>query len=283
MPIATHEYDFIRDLVKTRAGIVLEAGKEYLVESRLTPLMRREGYPAIDKMLTAMKSGPTALALTQKVVEAMTTNETSFFRDTHPFEALRDSVIPEIVKRRAATRTVNLWCAAASSGQEPYTIAMVIREHFAHLLNSGWKFNMLATDISTEMIARCRAGKYSQLEINRGLPAALLVKYFHKHGMEWEIDESLRKMIDFRETNLCGDWPGISNLDIVFMRNVLIYFSLDTKRQILGKVRRALRPDGYLFLGGAETTINIDDCYDRVQIVKSGIYQVRATEVRNAA
>lgn len=275
MPIATHEYEFIRELVRTRAGIVLEAGKEYLVESRIAPLIRREGLKDTDDLLNKMRSGPLAMSMTQKVIEAMTTNETSFFRDIHPFEALRDSVIPELVKRRQDSRTINIWCAAASSGQEPYTIAMVIRENFSHLLAAGWKINVVATDISAEMIARCKAGKFSQLEINRGLPALLMIKYFKKNGMDWMVDDSLKKLIDFRETNLTTDWHGLGGLDVVFMRNVLIYFSLETKRQILGKVRKVMRPDGYLFLGGAETTINIDDAYDRVQIVKSGIYQVR--------
>jgi chemotaxis protein methyltransferase CheR len=277
MPIATHEYEYIRELVRQRSGIVLEAGKEYLVDSRLTPLARREGYANAEELLGNMRTGPKALSLQYKVIEAMTTNETSFFRDIHPFESLRDTVIPELLKARSASRTLNIWCAASSSGQEPYTIAMVLKEHFGHLFGTGggWKLRFVATDLSGEMVRRSREGKYTQLEINRGLPAALMVKYFKRHGMEWQIDESLRKMIEFRELNLCEDWPTISEMDVVFMRNVLIYFSLETKRQILGKVRRSMRPDGYLFLGGAETTINIDDAYDRVQLVKGGVYQVR--------
>lgn len=277
MPIAPHEYEFIRDLVRSKSGITLEAGKEYLVETRLLPLSRSEGCASIDELLTRMKSGPQALALTRKVIEAMTTNETSFFRDIHPFEALRDTVIPDLIKRRQATKTLSIWCGAASSGQEPYTVAMVLKEHFPQLFVEGWRISFVATDLSSEMIRRCREGRFSQLEINRGLPATLMVKYFKKHGMEWQIDESLRRMIDFREMNLCDDWPSLAapgTLDLVFMRNVLIYFSLETKRQILGKVRRLLRPDGYLFLGGAETTLNIDDNYDRLQIQKTGIYRV---------
>jgi len=277
MPIAPHEYEYIRDLVRAKSGITLEAGKEYLVETRLLPLARSEGCSGIDELLSRMKSGPQALSLTRKVIEAMTTNETSFFRDIHPFEALRDKVLPELVARRQATKTLSIWCGAASSGQEPYTVALVLKEHFPQLFTGGWKISFVATDLSSEMIRRCREGRYSQLEINRGLPAPLMVKYFKKHGMEWQIDESLRRLIEFREMNLCDEWPLLGppqSLDLVFLRNVLIYFSLETKRQILGKVRRLLRPDGYLFLGGAETTLNVDDNYDRLQIQKTGIYKV---------
>lgn len=277
MPIAPHEYEFIRELVRSKSGITLEAGKEYLVETRLLPLSRSEGCASVEELLTRMKSGPQATALTRKVIEAMTTNETSFFRDIHPFEALRDTVLPDLIKRRQATKALSIWCGASSSGQEPYTVAMVLKEHFPQLFIEGWRISFVATDLSSEMIRRCREGRFSQLEINRGLPAALMVKYFKKHGMEWQIDESLRRMIDFRVMNLCDEWPFLAapgTLDLVFMRNVLIYFSLETKRQILGKVRRLLRPDGYLFLGGAETTLNIDDNYDRLQIQKTGIYRL---------
>ncbi len=276
MPIAPHEYEYIRELVRVRAGITLESGKEYLVETRLTPLARHEGLKGIDDLISKMRSGPLALSLIRKVIEAMTTNETSFFRDMHPFDALRDKVIPDLLAKRAVSKTISIWCAAASSGQEPYTTLMLLRENFPQLFTGGWRFNFVATDLSSEMIRRCKEGKFSQLEVNRGLPAALMVKYFKKNGMEWQIDEQLRKACEFREMNLCEDWHGLGNIDIVFMRNVLIYFSVETKRQILGKVRKIMKPDGYLFLGGAETTINIDDAYDRVQIQRSGIYQVRS-------
>lgn len=277
MPIATADYEFIRDLVRSRSGITLEAGKEYLVETRLLPLSRNEGFASVGELVARLRSSPGPSPLLRKVIEAMTTNETSFFRDIHPFEALRDTILPELIQARQATKTLSIWCAAASSGQEPYTIAIILREHFPQLFNSGWRVQFIATDLSSEMIRRCREGRYSQLEVNRGMPAGLLVKYFKKHGMEWQVDESLRRLIDFRELNLCDEWPMLTapgTLDLVFMRNVLIYFSLETKRQILGKVRRLLRPDGYLFLGGAETTINVDENYQRLQIQKTGIYRL---------
>lgn len=276
MPIAPQDFEYICELIRRRAGITLEPGKEYLVESRLVPLAKQEGLKGIEDLLAKMKTGPLAMSLTRKVIESMTTNETSFFRDIHPFDALRDKVIPDLIARRSTTRTLSIWCAAASSGQEPYTILMLLRENFPQLFNGGWRFQFVGTDLSSEMIRRCREGKFSQLEINRGLPAQLMVKYFKKTGMDWQIDEQLRKACEFREMNLCDEWTGLSNIDIVFMRNVLIYFSVETKRQILGKVRKVMKPDGYLFLGGAETTINIDESYDRLQIQRSGIYQVKA-------
>lgn len=275
MPIPPQDYEFVRELVRSRSGIVLEAGKEYLFDTRLAPLARQAGLPGLEQLVARMRSGPDAFALQRKVVEAMTTNETSFFRDIHPFDALREKILPDLIKARASTRTLNFWCAASSSGQEPYSVALLLREHFPQLFDGSWKLSFVATDLSSEMVRRCREGKFSQLEINRGLPASMMVRYFKKHGMEWQIDEQLRKLVDFRELNLCDDWHGLGSLDIVFMRNVLIYFSLDTKRQILGKVRRLLRPDGFLFLGGAETTINIDENYDRIQVQKGGVYQVR--------
>jgi len=211
--------------------------------------------------------------LHQKVVEAMTTNETSFFRDVHPFEALKKAVLPELIKKRATERKLNMWCAASSSGQEPYTMAMILREHFPTLAN--WTVRFIASDISMEMLERARAGRYSQLELNRGMPAPLLVKYFQRQGMEWQIKEDLRRMVEFRQMNLADTWPSLPEMDLVFMRNVLIYFDVPTKKEILGKVRRLLRPDGYLFLGIAETTLNLDGAFERVQFDKSGCYRLR--------
>lgn len=278
MSIAPHEYEFVRELVRSRSGIVLEAGKEYLIDSRLSILAKSEGIADLKQLVERMRTGSSALTLQRRVIEAMTTNETSFFRDIHPFEALRQTVIPELLTRRSAQRTLNIWCAAASSGQEPYTVAMLLRESFPQLFAQPqpWKVKFVATDISSEMIRRCREGIFSQLEINRGLPSNLMVKYFKKNGMVWQIDESLRNMIEFRELNLCDDHTEFRDLDIVFMRNVLIYFSLETKRQILARVRKQMRPDGYLLLGGAETTLNIDENYDRLQIQRSGIYRIKS-------
>ena len=206
-------------------------------------------------------------------VEAMTTNETSFFRDVTPFEALKKEVIPQLIARRAAEKTLSIWCAASSTGQEPYSLAMLLREHFP-VLNS-WKLYLMASDISTEVLARARQGKFSQLEVNRGLPASMLVKYFHREGLEWQISDQLRRQIEFREINLAKEWPYIPMLDLVLMRNVLIYFDIKTKKEILEKTRRRLKPDGVLFLGTAETTLNLDDSFVRNQFEQTSYYQIK--------
>jgi chemotaxis protein methyltransferase CheR len=280
MTISATDFQYICDVVREHSGIVLETGKEYLVEARLTALARQQKLESVAVLVSKVRAEPNG-QLQKLVVEAMTTNETSFFRDHHPFEALKSSVIPAVMAQRAATKTMNIWCAASSTGQEPYTIAMTLFEAIPKL--SEWKINFVATDLSAEMVARSRAGKYNQIEINRGLPAALMVKYFDRHGLEWQVKEPLRKMIDFREMNLTRSWPLLPQMDIIFMRNVLIYFDSQTKREILARTRQVLKPDGYLFLGCAETTLCLDDAYERTQIEKSGCYRIRQQPLAKAA
>lgn len=272
MPITTAEFDYVRDLVRQRAAIVLDPGKEYLVESRLGQLARQQGIESISVLVEQLRR-PNAAELESQVVEAMTTNETSFYRDIHPFEALRTTVLPELIKRRSSERILNIWSAACSTGQEPYTIAMLIKEHFPEI--AGWTVRILATDLSTEVLDKAREGRYAQIEVNRGLPAPLLVKYFDRAGMGWQVKPDLKRMVDFRPMNLITPWPSLARMDLVFLRNVLIYFDVDTKRQILGRVAQHLRPDGYLFLGAAETTVNVHDGFERVQIEKAGCYRPR--------
>jgi chemotaxis protein methyltransferase CheR len=269
--ISDTDFSYVRDLIYRQAAIVLEKEKSYLVEARLSPLLRKHGFRSLTEMIAQMRRQPNN-GLRFDVVEAMTTNETSFFRDIHPFELLKKKVLPDLIKRRAALRQLNIWCAAASSGQEPYTILLLLRENFPEL--SAWKVNFLATDISKEMLDRCREGCYSQLEVNRGLPAPLLVKYFQKIGTEWQITEKLRRLIDFRQLNLAQPWPVLPAMDVILMRNVLIYFDVETKKTILARVRKTLKPDGYFFLGGAETTLNLDDSFKRVQVDKTAYYQI---------
>lgn len=271
MALSDAEFQYIRDFVYQKAAIVLDAGKGYLIESRLQPIAKREGFGSLSDFIAKLRAQP-ANGLHASVVEAMTTNETYFFRDVHPFDMLKKIIMPELIAKRAAQRELNIWCAAASSGQEPYTMLMVLRESFPQL--AGWKVRFIATDISKEMLTRCQEGCYSQLEVNRGLPAPLLVKYFQKIGLEWQIKDDLRKAIEFKELNLAAPWPVLPPLDIVFMRNVLIYFNVETKKAIFAKLKRALRPDGYLFLGGAETTIGIDDTFKRVALEKASYYQI---------
>jgi len=266
------EFDCIRRLVLEESAIVLEADKQYLAESRLLPLARREGFDSISSLIASLVPKKFD-GLHRKVVEAMTTNETSFFRDFHPFEALRKSILPEFIMRRASSKELNFWSAACSSGQEPYSLVMLLQNEFPSL--ADWNVRIVASELSTEMLARAQEGRYSQLEVNRGLPASLLVKYFQQHGSDWQIREDLRRQVEFRTVNLAENWPPLPPMDVVLMRNVLIYFGLDTKKRILGRVRQLLRPDGFLFLGGTETTFNLDDAFERVRFDRTICYQVR--------
>lgn len=267
------DFEFVRDLMLKSAAIVLEAGKEYLVESRLAPLAHQEGFASLAELIDQLRKQPFN-GLHWKIIEAMTTNETSFFRDVHPFEALKRAILPELLTKRAHERRLHIWCAASSSGQEPYSVAMLLREYFPTL--ASWTIRFVASDISTDMLARSREGRYSQLEVNRGLPATLLVKYFQRQGTEWQIKEELRQMIEFQQVNLAKTWPSLPPMDIILMRNVMIYFDVATRKAILNKIYRLLRPDGYLFLGGAETTMNLDDAFERVEFEKSGCYRLRS-------
>jgi chemotaxis protein methyltransferase CheR len=268
--LSTADFNYVRDLVQRRSSIVLEPEKAYLVDARLQGLARREGFPSPEDLVSTLRTGPTALM--QKVVEAMTTNETSFFRDIHPFEALRKTILPDLIRKRSSERRLAIWCGASSTGQEPYTMALILREHFPEL--ATWTVRFLATDLSTEVLDKARKGRYSQLEINRGMPAPLLVKYFVKEGIEWVLKEDVRRMIEFAKLNLIEPWPLVPPVDLVMLRNVLIYFDIATKKQILAKIRSKLRPDGVLILGGAETTHNLDEAYERVPGEKFSCYRV---------
>jgi chemotaxis protein methyltransferase CheR len=272
MPINSADFEFVRSLVLAQAGIVLEPGKEYLVESRLQPIVRREGLGSLDELVAKLRS-PMGGGLNHKVVDAMTTNETTFFRDVDPFEALRKFVIPGLIESKKLTRRLSIWYAASSTGQEPYSVSMLIREHFPQLLS--WDLQQLATDISPSVLARAREGRYSQIEINRGLPANYLIKYFTKMGNDWQLSDAVRRMVRFEELNLIRPWPAMADVDIVMIRNVMIYFDIEAKKQILGRIRRILNPDGYLFLGGAETTMNLDDTFARQQYERAGCYRPR--------
>lgn len=281
MALTPQDFDFISRLVRAKSGIVLETGKEYLVDARLSAVAKEHKLASIAALVDRLKASNFD-PLHQRVIEAMTTNETSFFRDIYPFEAFRNTILPAVMAARSATRTLSFWCGAASTGQEPYTIAMILHEAIPMI--SNWRIEFLCTDISTEMIARSKAGKYSQLEIGRGMPPAMLAKYFDKIGpAEWQVKKQLRDMIQFRELNLTQAWGMMPTIDICFLRNVLIYFDTATKKEILGRIRKLLRPDGYLFLGSAESTVNLDDEYERMAIDRSGCYRRRAITASKAA
>lgn len=272
MPLSKSDFNYIRELVLERSAIVLEDGKEYLVESRIGQVIKAEGYETISDLVETLRRNSNN-GLQSKVIEALTTNETSFFRDIYPFETLKDAILPQLLNSRRKERKLNIWCAASSSGQEPYSIAMLIRENFPELLD--WKLNFIASDISEKMLDRCRSGKFSQLEVNRGLSASLLVKYFEKSGSAWFIKEPFRKMIHFQQINLSRELPYLPKMDIVFMRNVLIYFDIETKKKILNQLKILLQPDGFLFLGAAESTINLDNSFERMDYKHSGCYRLK--------
>lgn len=270
--LADFEFDYIRAFVRERSAIVLDDNKQYLVQTRLASVLRDASLPSFSALVDELRRRPRGdLALA--VIEAMTTNETSFFRDKHPFDAVTDHIIPELTNANPSA-LVSIWCGACSSGQEPYSLAIALWEKHPSLMRSG-RVRILATDIAPSMVARCRAGRFSALEVNRGLPARYLVRYFEQSGTDWVARPELRAAIDARELNLLGAWTGVPRCDLVWLRNVLIYFSPETKAEVLGRVRReVLKPGGYLFLGASETTLNIDDNYVRREVGRSTCYQI---------
>jgi chemotaxis protein methyltransferase CheR len=271
MSMSATDLAFVANLVRRESSIVLGPDKEYLIEARLLPLARETGAANVAELVSRFQRSPDPL-VRQRVVEALTTNETSWFRDREPFKALTEAVVPDLVRARAASRRLRVWSAACSSGQEPYSLAIELRCS----LPAGWGYEILATDISTEMLARARKGEYSQVEVNRGLPAQLLLEHFERTGAFWRIAPTLQRAVTFQQLNLAGPLPAMAPFDIVFLRNVLIYFDIETKRSVLRSVAKLLRPDGWLFLGGAETTIGVDDNYVRVTAGRTSAYRLRA-------
>jgi chemotaxis protein methyltransferase CheR len=262
------DYDFLRKFLKERSGLDLSADKQYLVESRLVPLARKANLAGIDELVQKIKGGSSALA--SDVVEAMTTNETFFFRDKVPFDHLREVVLPEMIQARTARKSLRIWCAAASTGQEPYSIAMVIKEMSAQL--AGWRIEIIGTDISQQVLEKSKAGIYTQFEVQRGLPIQLLVKYFKQTGEMWQINPEIRSMIQYRPLNLLQDFTSMGKFDIIFCRNVLIYFDQDMKTQIFGRLAKCMEPDGFMALGAAETVVGLTDTF-KPHADKRGLYR----------
>jgi len=269
MTVERAAFERIRRLVHSQAGIVVDDGKEYLVEARLSALPQEFGLKRIEDVAERINTEP---ALATRVVEAMTTNETSFFRDHRPFEILRTDILPELLRRRAPRNTLEIWCAACASGQEPYSIAMLLREQFPELAN--WTIRILATDISHAILERAKAANFSQLEVNRGLSAAQLLKHFDRAGLHWVLKQDLKASVTFAHLNLIGQWPIMPRFDIVFIRNVLIYFDMDTKRLVLNRVGGQLSADGYVFLGGGETLIDTDSPFERMNFERASCYRL---------
>jgi chemotaxis protein methyltransferase CheR len=262
------DYEYLRKFLKERSGLDLSPDKTYLVESRLMPLARRAGLAAIPELVQKIRSGDGKLAT--DVVEAMTTNETFFFRDKIPFDHLRDTILPGLIQARAARKSLRIWSAASSTGQEPYSIAMCLKEMAAAL--AGWRIEIVATDLSQEVLEKSKAGIYSQFEVQRGLPIGLLVKYFTQSGDIWQLNADIRAMVQFRQLNLLQDFSHLGTFDVIFCRNVLIYFDQNTKAMIFDRLRKCLENDGTLLLGAAESVVGITDAFRPVSD-RRGLYQ----------
>jgi chemotaxis protein methyltransferase CheR len=262
------DYDYLRKLLKDRSGLVLSADKQYLVESRLLPLARKVGASHLANLVAKLKA-PGAEPLIVDVVEAMTTNESFFFRDKVPFDHFKEFMLPNLLKARAARRSLRIWCAAASTGQEPYSLAMILKEMSPQL--AGWRFEIIATDLSNEVLEKARAGLYSQFEVQRGLPIQFLMKYFTQSGETWQIAPEIRAMVQYRPLNLLVDFSHLGNFDIVFCRNVLIYFDQETKVRVLERLARLTEQDGYLVLGAAETVVGLTEVFKPL-IERRGLY-----------
>ena len=251
------DYEYLRKLLKERSGLDLSADKQYLIESRLLPLSRKCGVAGIGELVQKMKDG--SASVVSQAVEAMTTNETFFFRDKVPFDHFRDPIMSELLKARAGRKSIRIWCAAGSTGQEPYSLAMCLKEMSA--ATAGFRIEIIATDLSQEVLEKSRAGIYSQFEVQRGLPIQLLVKYFRQTGEFWQINADIRAMVQHRQLNLLHDFSGLGVFDAIFCRNVLIYFDQDTKVNVFNRLAKAVEADGFLVLGAAETVVGLTDTF----------------------
>jgi len=251
------DYDFLRKLLKERSGLDLSADKQYLVESRLLPVARKYGLGGISELVQKIKAGSEEFAV--HVAEAMTTNETFFFRDRIPFDHLRELIVPALLQTRASRRVLRIWSAACSTGQEPYSIAVCLREFGAAL--NGWRVEIVATDLSQGVLEKSKAGIFSQFEVQRGLPIQMLVKYFRQIGDMWQINPDIRAMVQYKQLNLLQDISHLGTFDVIFCRNVMIYFDQDTKVSVFKRLARAMPDDGFLALGAAETVVGLTDTF----------------------
>lgn len=273
MALQQKDVKFIADLILRRAAIVLDEHKDYLVEARLSRVVQQIGAKNTEELVRRLRESPSA-DLERRVIDAMTTNETYFFRDNDFYDDLRKVAIPALLKSREATKTMNIWCAACSTGQEPYSVLMMLRTQFPEL--SKWRIRFIASDIASTVLATAKAGRYNQIEINRGLPKPMLDKFFTKEpNGSWLVNDDLRRSIEFRQVNLIEPFTNFPRLDLVFLRNVLIYFSHETKRSIMSRIGELIHPDGLLFLGKAESTLTLSDVFERKLIGQSYAYGTR--------
>lgn len=272
MDMSPTSFDFLRVWLKQRSGIVLDQSKRYLLEARLAPLVEGRQLGSIDRLVEQLRTAPDTLQ--QPVLNALVTTESSFFRDIAVFEMIRNILIPEMLSRRATTRRLDIWSAACAAGQEVYSLAIML-DGFPQL--SRWSLRLLATDLSTDMLQRARRGKFNQLEVNRGLPARQLVSCFRQIGDDWIIADRYRQMIEFRQLNLIALWPALGSMDLILMRNVLVYVDAPTREAVLRKAHKHLRPNGYLILGASEAVMGLDDLFERVSKGGATAYRTRTT------
>ncbi|MCP5381257.1 MAG: protein-glutamate O-methyltransferase [Kordiimonadaceae bacterium] len=258
----SEDFELISGLLKQRSGLILPKDKVYLLESRLTPIAHRRGLDSLDELVSEVRLKRKEDLLTE-ITEAMTTNESFFFRDNKPFDLFKDSVLPQLLESRASRKKIRIWCAAASTGQEPYSLAIILKELSAKLV--GWNIEIIGTDISQKVLDKAKMGLFSQFEVQRGLPIQLLIKYFNQVGELWQISEDIRNMVSYRKYNLLDPYTLLGSFDVIFCRNVLIYFDQQTKTEVLEKMRKLLPNDGTLFLGAAETVLGITDKFKPVQ------------------
>jgi len=252
------DYDFLRTFLKQRSGLVLSNDKQYLIESRLMPIVRKQGLSGLSELVQKLKA-PGSEALAAPVTEAMTTNESFFFRDKTPFDHFKEVMLPSLLKARAVKKHIRIWCAAASTGQEPYSLAMILKEMGPQI--AGWRIEIIGTDLSGEVLERAKAGVYTQFEVQRGLPIQMLLKYFTQNGDQWTISPEIRSMVHYRTLNLLNDFSALGQFDIVYCRNVLIYFDQPTKIDVLNRTAKLTASDGYLLLGAAETVVGLTDSF----------------------
>ncbi len=272
--MSPQEFDWLRNFLKQQSGLVLTNEKQYLIESRLLPVARKAGLGTLSALIGKIREpGQTTLAAT--VVEAMTTNESFFFRDKTPFDHFNDTMLPRMLEARARDRKLRIWCAAASTGQEPYSLAMCLKEAEAKL--AGWRIEIIGTDLSNDVLEKAKAGIYTQFEVQRGLPINQLLKYFTQIGDTWQIASNLRSMVQYRKLNLLENFSSLGQFDIIFCRNVLIYFDNPTKIDILERMAKMLTPDGFLVLGAAETVVGLTDAYKPMSD-RRGLYQPTAAK-----
>lgn len=249
-----HSFDAFCAYLRRASGLIIDSEKRYLVESKVMPLVRREGLKSLSELVKILERG-TAPALAGEVVQAMTVNETYFFRDKLPFDKFRDVVLPKLINARGAEKQIRIWCATCSSGQEPYSISMLLDESARKL--TGWKTEIVATDLSETILSKARSGLYTQFEVQRGLSTAQLLRYFNQTGDKWQLSETIRSKVTFRQFNLLSDYGVLGRFDVIFCRNVLIYFDAARKSDVLTRMARILAPDGYLVLGASESIIGL--------------------------